>query len=276
MSQDFFDKNFKREYECLKYLVIRENNGVATITIVASKDVELSEYYADLQKLPIKCGLSYVVGNSDNNILSGKYNDLYGNNSLCFNENGIKYSVDNLGFLQVNNEIKSKLYNEIIENIEENETLVDGYSGAGLLTAMVSKKCKKAIGVDVVASSIKSAKNLASENRINNIEFYLGDFKLVLPKILRQHSNITLLLDPPRSGCDKAVLDKILEANKNTKTSINKIIYVSCNPATLARDLSILKTDYNIEKIQPMDMFPQTKHVETLVILKNKCIYGDV
>ena len=84
---------------------------------------------------------------------------------------------------------------------------------------------------------------------------------------MKQYSNITLLLDPPRSGCDKAVLDKILEANKNTKTSINKIIYVSCNPQTLVRDLKILNKYYKIEELTPFDMFPNTHHIECCVLL---------
>ena len=244
--------------------------GKAIITFVVKKKINIEKYYANLQKLPILCGLSMVVGDNDKDRLSGKYIAVNGSNALEIDEFGIKYVVDNLGFMQVNNDVKIALYNEVVNLLDSNSIVVDGYCGAGLLTAIMSKKCKKVIGVDIVKSSINSAKDLMVKNGICNAEFYCGDFKNELPKILKNYNNICLVLDPPRQGCDKEILEKILEQNKLKDTEIKKVIYISCNPATLARDLEILKQDYDITKLIPFDMFPQTRHIETLVCLHKR------
>jgi len=263
-AQEFFEKVDTKEYKFLRYMVIRAKDNNAIITFVVSRKIDLSKYYANLKKLPIKCGLSIIIGNDENNILSGKYFEIGGKNMLDFDEFGVNYCVDNLGFLQVNNTLKMHLYDEILNYVNQDEVLVDGYCGAGLLTAVLAKKCSKAIGVDIVKSSIASAKQLIQKNSISNVEFYLGDFKLILPNLLKDNLKYTIVLDPPRQGCSMEVLNLILD----NAVSINKIIYVSCNPATLARDLGLLKQSYRISKVIPMDMFPQTRHVETLVVLE--------
>ena len=265
-AQEFFNNNKKDEYNYLRYLVVRVSGNELLVTIVASKKIDLADYYANLQKMTYSSGLSLVIGDDRNNILSGKYVHINGMTKLNLCDFEIKYSVDNLGFLQVNNEIKTELYNEVVKNIKNDDVVIDAYSGAGLLTAIISKHCKHAVGIEIVDSSVKSAKDMAIKNGISNVEFYLDDVKNRLPNLLSRFENVTIVLDPPRQGCDRLVIEKILE----NSSKIPKIIYISCGPSTLARDLCLLKEKYVINKIIPMDMFPQTKHVETLVVLERK------
>ena len=147
--------------------------------------------------------------------------------------------------------------------------MIDAYSGAGLLSALMAKHAKKVYGIEIVKPATEIADNLKQKNNICNLSNINGDCAEELPKLLKiltmqERKNLSIILDPPRKGCDNKVLSSI----KNVMPK--KIIYISCNPSTLARDLKILLADsnYQIKKIQPYDMFPQTKHVETLAILE--------
>ena len=210
-------------------------------------------------------GLSLLVSDSEDEILSGDYYHLGGLKKLDFSEFGIKYSVDNRGFLQVNAHVKESLYNAVLHEISEDDNVIDAYSGAGLLSSIMSKKCNKVVGIEINESASNSAKNLAKHNNLENIEFVTGDVKKYIQKYLNNYKSCVVVLDPPRSGCDTHILENI-----NQHNNCKKIIYISCNPATLARDLMILKEKYHISKVLPLDMFPQCKHVETLVCLERE------
>lgn len=222
---------------------------------------------------------------NDNVILGDKYIHVYGDEFIEVEEFGVKYPVFPQSFMQVNNGVKTKLYNDVFKSLDldENATVIDAYSGAGVMTATFAKVCKKAIGIEIIKEAVDSANTLAKNNDLSNKMLnYHGDCAELLPKIIeteRQNGeDIKVVLDPPRKGVDYSVLEAILKAKPN------KIVYVSCSPQSLGRDLGILlntlhydgkelkKTEnpnpiYKIEKIQPYDMFPQTKHVETLVVL---------
>ena len=265
-NSTFQGYDFKLKKGLLKYLVIRTGQDGILVTIVATKKVDLKDYFNVLKDKFSNVGLSMIISDSDDDILSGKYYHIDGMRSLSFNEFGIKYDIDNRGFLQVNDVAKHELYQVIINKINSDDVVVDAYSGAGLLSAIISKKCKFVTAIEINKSASMSAKNLAKTNNITNINFVCGDVKDNLGQALEIGKNQVVVLDPPRSGCDKIVLETILQNIQ----SVKKIIYVSCNPATLARDLNILKNNFDIESVQPIDMFPQTKHVETLVILERK------
>ena len=149
-------------------------------------------------------------------------------------------------------------------NLRGNETIIDAYCGTGTISLFMAKKARKVIGVEVVSSAINDAIKNSRENHIKNAEFIVGDVINVLPKI-NDYAEV-VIVDPPRAGCDK----KVLETFSAMKPE--KIIYVSCNPATLARDLKILdELGYKTKKIQPVDMFPFTSHVESVAqLIKNK------
>lgn len=204
---------------------------------------------------------------SSNMILSEKFVHIYGLESIDICENGVNYSINNASFFQVNNYIKGRIYEKVFDSIGD-KIVVEAYSGAGLLTAMCAKKCQFAYGIEIVRDAVNAADGLAKANNINNMQNICGDSAVVLPKLLAsQTSDVTVVLDPPRKGCDIRVVQAL------AKSQPSKIVYISCNPSTLARDifnLFSLSNDYVLEEVTPYDMFPMTKHVETVAILKHK------
>ena len=136
----------------------------------------------------------------------------------------------------------------------------------GELTAIMSKKCKYSYGIEIIKPAVDVANNLKVCNNIRNMENICGDTTIELPKLIQKiKEDFVVVLDPPRKGCSREVVETLV------KVKPTKIIYISCNPSTLARDLNILfnsSKEYKINKIQPYDMFPNTKHVETLVVLE--------
>lgn len=148
-------------------------------------------------------------------------------------------------------------------NLTGKEIVVDVYCGTGTITLFLAQKAKNVFGIEIVASAIKDAKLNAKENKVANANFILGDAAKELPNLLGAGIKPdVIVLDPPRAGCEVRVLEAIASVKPK------RIVYVSCNPATLARDLVVLtKAKYKISKVQPVDMFPQTSHVESVVQL---------
>ena len=211
----------------------------------------------------LNIGLYVVISDNGKDILSGKNKYLYGIKDIKLVEFGVEYSINNLSFLQVNHEIKTYMYNRVLDNIGPYDNIVDAYSGAGLLSAIMAKKCNYVIGIEINKSANESAINLCKNNNITNVNFVCGDVGVNLSTYL--HNANVVVLDPPRAGCDDKVINELLSAN-----SLLKIIYISCDTATLSRDLAKLNQHFMICEIVPMDMFPQTKHVETFVCLQKR------
>lgn len=172
------------------------------------------------------------------------------------------FTVSYDSFFQINRDICSKLFKLINEYITPDEVILDLYCGVGTLGINASKEAKKTFGIEIVKNAVFNAITNAKINKRNNIYYMLGDASICLPKI-KEHIN-TIILDPPRAGLDKTTLKTILEFKPD------KIIYVSCDPMTLARDLNELKEFYNIDVIKGLDMFPYTSHVECFCVLKIK------
>lgn len=267
-SQEYFKKsnlsvyNNKTKRGVLKHLVVRQFEEDYLITLVVSKKIDTSKYYDYLSKYFKNIGISIIIGDSDDEILSGEYRYQHGLQALNLNEFGIGYNLDNRGFLQINNVIKEAAYNKILDNIQSTDIVIDAYGGAGLLSSIIAKKCKKVVGIEINASASKSAQEMAKINNLHNTMFINADVKDVISEILDDNPNCVLVLDPTRSGCEDIVLDKILASNLP-----KKIIYLSCNVATLARDINKLNSYYDISSVIALDMFPNTKHVETLVVI---------
>lgn len=264
IENNFVGYDFVNNKGDIKYLVIRESDGGVLITLVVSEKFNLEKLNNILCKHLKSYGISQIISNNSKDILGGKYYHIYGNKQLTLNEKSIIYKLDNRGFMQVNDEIKGLLYENVLENLKVEDNVIDAFSGAGLLTAIISQKCKNVIGIEINASACQSARDLIERNRITNVKYYEGDVKNILCKNNFNGFN-TIVLDPPRSGCDKVILEHIL-----LNADIQKIIYVSCNPSTLARDLNVLKEKFKICDITLFEMFPNTKHVETLVVLERK------
>lgn len=254
----------------VRHIVGRHYDGKYLFTLVVNGDSlpKVDVLIGLLQNKFSDFGLNINVNKQKTNvIMTNNFVHVYGRTDIDICENGINYSINNASFFQVNNYIKSQIYQKVFDNIGDG-IVVDAYSGAGLLTAMCSKKCKFAYGIEIVDEATKSADNLAKSNAITNMKNICGDSVTELPRLLSSlDENITLILDPPRKGCDIKVMEAI------AKSRPNKIIYISCNPSTLSRDiynLTNLTSDYNLESVTPYDMFPNTKHVETVAILQLK------
>lgn len=249
----------------IKHIVVRENENSFLMTVVVTNK-NFNNFEPLVQKLNkhfTNYGIIKNVNLLNNNVIFGNLDIfVYGNKELEFNELGVRYFVSNKSFLQVNSNVKTKIYNAIIEEIGQNSLVIDAYSGAGLLSSILAKHTKKVIGVEIVKEATKNADNLKLINGLDNLININGDCTKIIPELAKNISeDFVVVIDPPRKGIEKTVAVALCNAKPN------KIIYLSCNPATLARDLTYFLHDYSVKFIQPFDMFPQTSNVETLVCL---------
>lgn len=226
-----------------------------------------------IEKLKTIDGMTSIVlnynTNKNNIILGDKTEIIWGNLFITDYIGNIKFEISPTSFFQVNPVQTKILYEKALEFAEltGQEIVWDAYCGIGTISLFLASKAKKVYGVEISKAAIEDAKKNAEINNIHNVEFYVGKAEEVIPNMYTQH-NIkadVIIVDPPRKGCGEELLKSILEMKPN------KIIYISCDSATLARDLKILCNDeYKISKIQPVDMFPSTIHVETICIISRK------
>ncbi|MBI5418086.1 23S rRNA (uracil(1939)-C(5))-methyltransferase RlmD [Candidatus Poribacteria bacterium] len=188
---------------------------------------------------------------------------LFGNDNFYYSIKDITFFISSKDFWQINFSQVSNLVDIVLKyaNLSGSETVLDAYCGAGFFSLFLAKKCRYVYGVEVNSMAISNAKKNAAINNILNVKFIDGDVKNILSRNHFQKIDL-LVIDPPRKGCEEIVIKKILDI------SPNKIIYVSCNPATLARDILLFtQNGYSVIGIQPIDMFPQTFHIECVVCL---------
>ena len=253
--------NFATRKGLLKHLVIRTINNKTLVCLVGSNYniPNLNELIEMLQSIG-EFGLVLNKNNQNNSIILGKdYKHIYGLNSIDMCEFDINYSIDIPSFMQVNNDIKRKLYKDVLNSIGGG-VVIDAYAGAGLLSAIIAKVASKVFSVEIVPEASKKAIQLVQANNISNMEVINGDCSKIIPNLIKQLGEVSVVLDPPHSGCSESVINAVKTANK--------IMYIACNPIALAKDLKELTKTHSIIKIQPYDMFPQTKHVETLAVLE--------
>ena len=252
----------------VKHIVVREHDDAFILTVVVT-DKKFNNFKPLIEKLKTQFksfGIVKNVNNLNNNVIFGNFDEkVYGIQELDFQEFGISYSVNNRSFLQVNDFVKKEIYQKIIDLVSGEKNIIDAYSGAGLLSSIIAKNCGNVWGVEIVKEATENANNLKNKNNLNNLTNINGDCAKVIPELAnRFNGDFSVVVDPPRKGLDKTVVEIFL------MTKPKKIVYLSCNPATLARDLDLLKAKYNIDFVQPYDMFPQTANVETLVCLSIK------
>lgn len=273
----------------LKHIVARFVNGSVLIALVSSSaKIPAIEKFVEILKTQFeKFSLIVNVNSLDTNVIFGeKFTTVFGDGKISLNEFGIDYEIGIQSFLQVNDEQKQTMYNKVIDFVcdDLNSVAIDGYSGAGVLTAMLAKRSKMAFGVEIVREAVESADKLKMTNSLQNkMTNILGDCAVELPKIIekcRAENKLTnLVLDPPRKGVALSVLQAIKQAKPN------KIAYISCSPQSLAKDLGIImdtlsiddsqrisknanpSPDYQIVSVTPLDLFPHTKHVECVALL---------
>nr|WP_288305711.1 23S rRNA (uracil(1939)-C(5))-methyltransferase RlmD [uncultured Romboutsia sp.] len=207
------------------------------------------------------------VNKAKTNVILGKENKvIYGNGKINDYIGDLVFEISPLSFFQVNPVQTEVLYNKALEyaELKENDTVFDIYCGIGSISLFLAQKATKVYGIEIVEDAIKDAKINAKLNNLNNVEFYVGKAEEVVPKMYSEEKTANVVVvDPPRKGCDEKVLDTIVSMKPD------RVVYVSCNPSTLARDLAYLdERGYKCVEIQPVDMFPHTMHVETVAKLR--------
>ena len=241
---------------------------VMAVLITSAYDIPAKKELIDILVEDVP-GLVSVIQNINkkptNIIMGNKTRTIYGKPNIKDSLGALSFNVSAQSFFQVNSEQAEKLYNKALEYaaLTGNETVVDVYCGTGTITLYMAKHAKKAYGIEIVAPAIEDAKKNAVANGCKNVEFILGDAAVELPALLEGGVNPdVVLLDPPRAGCEERVLAAIC------KVKPERIVYVSCNPASLARDLAYLEQNgYKATIVQPVDMFPATSHVENVALV---------
>jgi 23S rRNA (uracil1939-C5)-methyltransferase len=221
------------------------------------------------ERFPETTSLQYVVNQKMNDtIYDQDIITFKGRNYILEEMEGLHFSINAKSFYQTNSQQAYELYaiTRDFAGLTGEELVYDLYTGTGTIAQFVSKKAKKVIGVEAVPEAIADAKENANRNNITNCEFFVGDMKNVFnDDFINKHGLPDVVItDPPRDGMHKDVVTQLL------KIGAEKIVYVSCNSATQARDLALLDEMYKVTRVRPVDMFPQTHHVENVVLLEKR------
>lgn len=251
---------------------------VMVCLVVNGKSIPYSEELVrELQKVEGMTSITMSVNTKQTNVIMGEsYEILWGQEFITDYIGEIKYQISPLSFYQVNPVQTEKLYRLALEyaDLQGDETVWDLYCGIGTISLFLAQKAKKVYGVEIVPQAIEDAKNNAKINGIENAEFYVGKAEEVLPGYYREYERENkgergwadvIVVDPPRKGCEETLLETMVEMRPG------KIVYVSCDSATLARDLRYLSEGgYEVERVRAVDQFPMTVHVETVTLLMRK------
>ncbi|MDX8335508.1 MULTISPECIES: 23S rRNA (uracil(1939)-C(5))-methyltransferase RlmD [Cetobacterium] len=257
----------KRHKGLLRHVMVRTNSFNEAMLVLIINDTKISENIKEILKEVMdnfKEVVSVYVSLNDRktNVALGNKNILIcGEKTIKEDISGIHFNISPTSFFQINLEQTRRLYElaiSMFENIE-NKNIVDAYAGTGTIGMILSKKAKKVYSIEIVESAVKDGIKTAKENKIENVEFICGDVNQELGKLIKAEAIDSIILDPPRKGIDEESLLNI------SKVGIKEIVYISCNPSTFARDIEILeKEGYELVKVKPVDMFPQTSHIEVV------------
>ena len=257
--------NFATHKGLVKFVMIQTLGEKVLVTLVCTKQPNFLQELVQTLKPVCDFGLFCNINKKEGSeILFGEMKHICGLSQLQDKLFEIEYEISPFSFMQVNQSVKEKLYSFVLNHIKKDDVVVDAYSGAGLLSCMMAKKCKKVVGIEIVKSAVINANKTKDKNGIKNLENVCGDCGAELGGIVERENPNTIVLDPPQKGCDEQVLKQTLNSGAQ------KVIYISCNPKTLARDLLLLQEKFDVCCVQPFDMFPQTACVETCVILGSK------
>lgn len=220
-------------------------------------------------KFPEITSLQYVINSKGNDTIYDQEVICYAGRDHIFEEmEGLQFKINAKSFYQTNSEQAYELYKVTRDfaGLTGNELVYDLYTGTGTIAQFVAKNAKKVVGVESVPEAIEDAKANALHNNITNVDFFVGDMKNVFnDDFIAAHGQPDVIItDPPRDGMHKQVVEQLLNV------APLKIVYVSCNSATQARDLALMKEQYAVTQVQPVDMFPQTHHVENVVLLEKR------
>lgn len=265
--------NEDTKHGLVRHLIIRygiNTNEIMIIFVTANAKISKRELIVKdiIERYPnVKTIVQNINEKESSAVLGDKNYKLYGNGYIVDKLGELKFKISPLSFYQVNPVQTKVLYSKAIEFAEltGDEIIYDLYSGIGTISLFASKHVKEVIGIESVKDAVKDAIQNAKLNNIGNAKFLTGRVENVLPEMIKREKKADVIfVDPPRIGLDKNTIETLLSVRAK------KIIYISCNPESLVQDLKKLKSQYKILKIQPVDMFPQTSHVETVVQLVRK------
>ena len=255
----------------IRYVMIRKafvtGEIMVCIIINGNKIPDQEELAERLSKVKGMTSISLSINLCNTNVIMGKVmENIYGRKYIVDYIKDIKFNISPKSFFQVNPVQTEKLYETALEyaGLTGKETVWDLYCGIGTISLFLARSAKKVYGVEIISDAIRDARNNAKMNNITNAEFFVGKAEEVLPEYYAKHGGYAdvIVVDPPRKGCDTALLDTVI------KMQPEKMVYVSCDSATLARDIRYMtEHGYELKKVQPVDMFPHTEHVETVVLL---------
>ncbi|GAB4074457.1 23S rRNA (uracil(1939)-C(5))-methyltransferase RlmD [Barrientosiimonas marina] len=258
----------------LRHIVVRtaaKTNDTMIVLITRTPDLPNGDELVDelLKTYPHITSIVHNINDQETNAIWGKKSQtIWGDDYIQDQIGDLTFAISARSFYQVNPPQTTKLYDKALEyaNLGANDTVVDAYCGIGTLSLFMAKEAKQVYGVEVVPDAVDDAKKNARLNQMTNASFYTGEAEKVMPWWTAQgmRPNV-IVVDPPRKGCDEALLQAMIGM------APDRIVYVSCNPSTLARDLGILEDGgYAAKEVQPVDMFPQTHHVEAVCRLEKK------
>ena len=249
----------------LSHIVLRNHNNQVLVTFVVNKkthNLNLSNFLSQLN--PDLFGVYININSKQNGQIFGKnFVHVFGKKTIDVTFDEMQFEIGPESFFQINFDVCKKLYGAAAQ-LCDGENVFECYSGTSILGAQIAKKAKHVCGIEVCGEACRLAKQHLALNNIKNVEVVCQKVEDCLPNLITCHSSkkTTVLLDPPKAGCNKKVIDCLLSALPQ------KIVYISCSPQTLARDIAMLKSSYAITHLSVFDMFPQTKHIESLVCLE--------
>ena len=253
-------------------------NGKELAGVVPGRVSENKSKYMNVEQELVKCmenipGITSISVNVNrektNRILGDTCHTIWGKDTITDYIGNVKYQINPLSFYQVNPEQTEKLYGKALEYAKLNgdETVWDLYCGIGTISLFLAQKAKKVMGVEIVPEAIEDARKNAEMNGFENVEFFVGKAEVVLPEQYEKHGVYAdvIVVDPPRKGCDEVAISTMV------KMQPKRIVYVSCDPATLARDVKMLVAEgYEVKKVCAVDQFGHSGHVETVVLLSQR------
>lgn len=264
----------KTQKGCLRHIVIKigkQTEEIMVILVINGEKFKNEEKLVSelVREFPNINTIVKNVNTKNTNVILGNKNiNIYGDGYITDVLGDYTFKISPLSFYQVNPVQAEALYNIGVEEagITKEDTVFDLYCGIGTITIFMSKYAKKVYGIEIIEEAINMAKENAKINNIENTEFIAGDVEIVLDDLINKKNIIPdiIMIDPPRKGLDKKSIENIL------KIKPKKLVYISCNPATLVRDLAALEEIYEIKNIKPVDMFPLTSHVECCSVLELK------
>jgi 23S rRNA (uracil1939-C5)-methyltransferase len=267
----FFDIRNKAGF--LRTVMIRTTSTKQVMVVLSMFENREEEMLALCEylkvKFPLITCLQYVFNPKGNDTIQDlDIKTYHGSDAIVEEMEGLKFNISAKSFYQTNSDQAYELYKitRDFAKLDKDDLVYDLYTGTGTIANFIARSCKKVVGIEYVEAAVKDAFKNSELNGITNTGFFAGDMKNVFTEefVFKNGKPDVIITDPPRAGMAPEVVDVIL------KLSPKRVVYVSCNPSTQARDLALMEGLYNIVKVQPVDMFPQTAHVENVVLLELK------